>query len=235
MQACARASRCHVYLFLRRGALHRGTSAKAQQSCENCRQFTINLHKLLHGITFKKRAPRAIREARACALPGRACASGDVCGCAVPGPGAAPARGGRALTQPTARRQVKKFATKAMKTKDVRLDVKLNKALWAKGIRNVRAKPGPCRLRPALAPTPPVSAAGAAPHSRADSAQAQRRRGREGALNLFACLQIVADPPPLLLFPAKRRVTHSFSQAVLCSSRSVLPPPGGAVLLCHRG
>ena len=34
-------------------------------------------------------------------------------------------------------REVKKFATKAMFTKDVRVDTKLNKALWATGVRNV--------------------------------------------------------------------------------------------------
>tara|TARA_B110000977_G_scaffold172114_1_gene224240 strand:- start:7706 stop:7810 length:105 start_codon:yes stop_codon:yes gene_type:complete len=33
---------------------------------------------------------------------------------------------------------VKKFAQKQMKTSDVRVDVKLNKAIWSKGIRNVR-------------------------------------------------------------------------------------------------
>lgn len=35
--------------------------------------------------------------------------------------------------------QIKKFAQKTMKTSDVRIDVKLNKAVWSKGIRNVRA------------------------------------------------------------------------------------------------
>ena len=35
---------------------------------------------------------------------------------------------------------MKKFAQKMMKTDDVRIDVKLNKAIWSKGIRNVRAK-----------------------------------------------------------------------------------------------
>merc|ERR1711874_14637 len=58
------------------------------------REYTINLHKALHGINFKKRAPRAVKE-------------------------------------------VRKFAQKVMKTSDVRLDVKLNKALWSQGIRNV--------------------------------------------------------------------------------------------------
>lgn len=53
------------------------------------REYTINLHKRLHNTTFKKRAPRAVKE-------------------------------------------IKKFAQKAMKTSDVRLDVKLNKAVWSK-------------------------------------------------------------------------------------------------------
>lgn len=53
------------------------------------REYTINLHKRLHGVTFKKRAPKAVKE-------------------------------------------IKKFAAKAMKTKDVRIDVKLNKAVWAR-------------------------------------------------------------------------------------------------------
>ena len=51
--------------------------------------YTINLHKRLRDISFKKRAPRAIKE-------------------------------------------IKKFATKHMSTNDVRVDVKLNKAVWAK-------------------------------------------------------------------------------------------------------
>jgi ribosomal protein L31E len=63
------------------------------------REYTINLHKRLHGINFKKRAPRAVKEVRL-------------------------------------------FASKVMGTKDVRLDVKLNKEIWRKGIKNV-----PFRLR----------------------------------------------------------------------------------------
>merc|ERR1712084_39207 len=58
------------------------------------RDYTIHLHKLLHKIQFKKRAPRAIRE-------------------------------------------IRKFASRAMTTKDVRIDTKLNKYLWSNGIRNV--------------------------------------------------------------------------------------------------
>ena len=53
------------------------------------REYTINLHKRLHGCTFKKKAPKAVKE-------------------------------------------IKKFAQKHMATNDVRLDVKLNKAIWAK-------------------------------------------------------------------------------------------------------
>jgi large subunit ribosomal protein L31e len=63
------------------------------------REYTINLHKKLHGIKFKSRAPRAVKE-------------------------------------------IRKFASKMMGTKDVRLDVSLNKAVWSKGIKNV-----PTRLR----------------------------------------------------------------------------------------
>ncbi|KAJ7516558.1 hypothetical protein O6H91_22G065100 [Diphasiastrum complanatum] len=63
------------------------------------REYTINLHKRLHGCTFKKMAPKAVKE-------------------------------------------IRKFAQKAMGTTDVRVDVKLNKHLWSRGIRNV-----PTRVR----------------------------------------------------------------------------------------
>ncbi|KAJ4907751.1 Ribosomal protein L31e protein [Raphanus sativus] len=56
------------------------------------REYTINLHRRLHSCTFKKKAPKAIKE-------------------------------------------IRKFAEKAMGTKDVRVDVKLNKQIWSKGIR----------------------------------------------------------------------------------------------------
>ncbi|XP_043479718.1 60S ribosomal protein L31 isoform X1 [Leptopilina heterotoma] len=58
------------------------------------REYTVNLHKRLHGIGFKYRAPRAIKE-------------------------------------------IRKFAEKQMGTPDVRIDTRLNKQLWSKGIRNV--------------------------------------------------------------------------------------------------
>ncbi|KAL6769324.1 RPL31 [Auxenochlorella protothecoides x Auxenochlorella symbiontica] len=63
------------------------------------REYTINLGKKLHDISFKKRAPRALKE-------------------------------------------IKKFASKQMNTSDVRIDIKLNKAVWSQGIKNV-----PRRLR----------------------------------------------------------------------------------------
>lgn len=53
------------------------------------REYTIHMHKRLHTVSFKKRAPRAVKE-------------------------------------------IKKFAQKAMKTTDVRVDVKLNKAVWSR-------------------------------------------------------------------------------------------------------
>ncbi|KAK4414435.1 60S ribosomal protein L31 [Sesamum alatum] len=67
------------------------------------REYTINLHKRLHGCTFKKKAPKAIKE-------------------------------------------IRKFAQKAMGTTDVRVDVKLNKQIWSRGIRSV-----PRRIRVRIA------------------------------------------------------------------------------------
>ncbi|CAD7704728.1 unnamed protein product [Ostreobium quekettii] len=43
---------------------------------------------------------------------------------------------------PKAVKEIRKFAQQAMGTTDVRLDVKLNKAIWSRGIRHV-----PLRLR----------------------------------------------------------------------------------------
>ncbi|XP_037056757.1 60S ribosomal protein L31-like [Peromyscus leucopus] len=57
-------------------------------------EYTINLHKCIHGVDFKKHAPRALKE-------------------------------------------IRKFARKEMGTPDVRIDTRLNKAVRAKGIRNV--------------------------------------------------------------------------------------------------
>ncbi|KIJ64735.1 hypothetical protein HYDPIDRAFT_28102 [Hydnomerulius pinastri MD-312] len=58
------------------------------------REYTIHLHKLVHGRSFKKRAPWAVKS-------------------------------------------VVEFARKSMGTSDVRLDPKLNQALWAQGIKTV--------------------------------------------------------------------------------------------------
>ncbi|KAM7064351.1 large ribosomal subunit protein eL31-like [Molossus nigricans] len=58
------------------------------------RENTINIHKRIHGVGFKKHAPRALKE-------------------------------------------VRKSAMKEMGTPDVRIDTRQNKAVWAKGIRNV--------------------------------------------------------------------------------------------------
>ncbi|XP_035566355.2 60S ribosomal protein L31-like [Canis lupus dingo] len=58
------------------------------------REYTINIHKRIHGVGFKKCAPRALKE-------------------------------------------IQKFAMKEMGISDVRIDTRLNKAVWANGIRNV--------------------------------------------------------------------------------------------------
>ncbi|KIJ28279.1 hypothetical protein M422DRAFT_54661 [Sphaerobolus stellatus SS14] len=57
------------------------------------REYTIHLHKHVHGRSFKKRSPWAIKS-------------------------------------------VVDFATKVMGTKDVRVDPKLNEAIWARGVRS---------------------------------------------------------------------------------------------------
>ncbi|TCD63418.1 60S ribosomal protein L31 [Steccherinum ochraceum] len=58
------------------------------------REYTIHLHKRVHGRSFKKRAPWAVKS-------------------------------------------VVDFAQKAMGTTDVRIDPKLNQALWERGIKSV--------------------------------------------------------------------------------------------------
>uniref|UniRef100_A0A6S8ZP93 60S ribosomal protein L31 n=1 Tax=Ditylum brightwellii TaxID=49249 RepID=A0A6S8ZP93_9STRA len=63
------------------------------------RDYTIHLSKRVHRVTFKKKAPKAIKA-------------------------------------------IKEFASKAMGTKDVRIDTKLNKHVWATGVRKV-----PTRVR----------------------------------------------------------------------------------------
>nr|ABW90363.1 putative ribosomal protein L31 [Sipunculus nudus] len=67
------------------------------------REYTVNVHKRIHGIGFKRRAPRAIKA-------------------------------------------IRKFAEKMMGTPDVRVDTRLNKHMWSKGVRNV-----PYRVRVRLA------------------------------------------------------------------------------------
>ena len=78
------------------GEKKKGRSAITEVVTREC---TISIHKLIHGVGFKKRAPRALKE-------------------------------------------IGKFAMKEMGTPDVRMDTRLNKAVWAKAIRNV-----PYRIR----------------------------------------------------------------------------------------
>ncbi|XP_036119290.1 60S ribosomal protein L31-like [Molossus molossus] len=58
------------------------------------REHTINIHKHIHGVGFKKHAPRALKE-------------------------------------------IQKFSMKEMGTPNICIDTRLNKAVWAKVIRNV--------------------------------------------------------------------------------------------------
>ncbi|XP_048203342.1 60S ribosomal protein L31-like [Perognathus longimembris pacificus] len=77
--------------------------APAKEGGEKChsainevvtQEYTINIHKHIHEVGFKKWAPRALKE-------------------------------------------IWKFAMKEIGTRDMRIDTRLNKAVWAKGIRNV--------------------------------------------------------------------------------------------------
>merc|ERR1711964_710787 len=77
----------------------KGAKKPAKMNEVVTREYTINVHKRIHGVGFKKRAPRAIKE-------------------------------------------IRKFAMKEMGTPDVRIDTRLNKAVWSKGVRNV-----PYRMR----------------------------------------------------------------------------------------
>ncbi|ELW70810.1 60S ribosomal protein L31 [Tupaia chinensis] len=61
------------------------------------REHTINIHERIHGVGFKKCAPRALKE-------------------------------------------IQKFAMKEMGTPDVHIGTRPNKAVWAKGIRNIHIK-----------------------------------------------------------------------------------------------
>ncbi|XP_075827302.1 large ribosomal subunit protein eL31-like [Microtus pennsylvanicus] len=80
----------------RNGSRKEGEKKKGRSAINEVvtREYTINIHKRIHGMGFKKRAPRALKE-------------------------------------------IRKFAMKEMETPDVRIDTRLNKAVWAKGIRNV--------------------------------------------------------------------------------------------------
>uniref|UniRef100_A0A8D2H5D4 Large ribosomal subunit protein eL31 n=1 Tax=Urocitellus parryii TaxID=9999 RepID=A0A8D2H5D4_UROPR len=57
-------------------------------------EYTINIHKHIHGVGSKKRAPRALKD-------------------------------------------IWKFAMKEMGTPDERIDTRLNKAVWAKGMSHI--------------------------------------------------------------------------------------------------
>ncbi|KAF8909779.1 ribosomal protein L31e-domain-containing protein [Gymnopilus junonius] len=82
-------------------ATKKKTGGKTRSALQDVvsREYTIHLHKRVHGRSFKKRAPWGVKSVIA-------------------------------------------FAEKTMGTSDVRLDPKLNQAIWAQGIKTV-----PHRLR----------------------------------------------------------------------------------------
>ncbi|KAH9974346.1 ribosomal protein L31e-domain-containing protein [Lactifluus volemus] len=74
----------------------KNTKGKTRSALQDVvtREYTIHLHKYVHGRSFKKRAPTAVKSVLA-------------------------------------------FAQKEMGTADVRIDPKLNQALWERGIKSV--------------------------------------------------------------------------------------------------
>lgn len=97
-----------VFLFIRTIlTISIQTGGKTRSALQDVvtREYTIHLHKRVHGRSFKKRAPWAVKS-------------------------------------------VIQFAQKTMGTSDVRLDPKLNQAVWAQGIKTV-----PHRLRVKLEST----------------------------------------------------------------------------------
>ena len=84
------------------------------------REATIHLHKLLHGISYKNRAPRCVQEERKRAQP-QPPLSRSRLNLAPPAP-APPV-----LPPCSAVREIKAFAAKMMSTKDVRISADLNK------------------------------------------------------------------------------------------------------------
>jgi len=91
----------HPWLPIRNSLSAEMPSAESKKSKPqlSSQELTIHVHKLIHKVQFKKRAPRAVKE-------------------------------------------IKKIAARRFGTSDVRIDVKLNKHLFSKGIKSV-----PVRVR----------------------------------------------------------------------------------------
>jgi large subunit ribosomal protein L31e len=102
------------------------------------REYTINMHKRLMGQYVSCPSPIT---ACTCSLYFRGC----VCCAFVTNVCPVPNRTFKTRA-PRAITEVRKFAKKVMGTSDVRVDQKLNKYLWSKGIKNV-----PYRVRVRIA------------------------------------------------------------------------------------
>ncbi len=76
---------------------------------------------------------------------------------------------------PKAIKEIRAFAKKVMGTKDVRLDVKLNKAVWMQGIKNV-----PVRLRVVIARRRNDDEDAKVSHSRERGQEFHRKQGQSG-------------------------------------------------------
>ncbi|KFA62092.1 hypothetical protein S40285_06781 [Stachybotrys chlorohalonatus IBT 40285] len=83
------------------------------------REYTIHMHKRLHGVSFKKRAPRAIKEIKAFATQAMV---------RLPQ---------KSNTRISADTKTWGMLTSHQGTTDVRLDPQLNKKVWEQGVKGV--------------------------------------------------------------------------------------------------
>jgi len=125
---------------------------------------------------------------------------------------------------PKAVKQIREFASKVMGTKDVRLDVKLNKLVWCQGIRNV-----PVRVRVVISRK----------RNDDEDAKVRRRKGSSGNCRGVVALGVQRKGVPSLHAAASgNRVKtqgHGLTLALMGMSPWACISSGGDVLFCYCG
>ncbi|MGH0168628.1 UNVERIFIED_CONTAM: hypothetical protein FKN15_064197 [Acipenser sinensis] len=103
------------------------------------REYTINVHKRIHGVGFKRRAPRALKEIRKFAMKEMGTPDVRIDTRLNKAMWTKGVRGFKRRA-PRALKEIRKFAMKEMGTPDVRIDTRLNKAMWTKGVRGFKRR-----------------------------------------------------------------------------------------------